>query len=139
MIKNVYRSSCKVQVIVVRLQWNLNFLNRLLKNTQIPNFRPVGAQLLRADGRTDRKDEAIIVFRNFCKRVEKYILTSKTAIICSKVTRLHTSSVHHTATLLPLVGPLRTHSTVGSADPSVSQHMTPCIQDFTWGVQYVYR
>jgi len=33
-IKNVYRPSCKVPVILVRLSWNLNLLDRLSKNTK---------------------------------------------------------------------------------------------------------
>jgi hypothetical protein len=39
----------------------LNFLDRFSKNPQISNFikiRPVAAELLRADGQTDRHDEA---------------------------------------------------------------------------------
>ena len=34
-IKNVYRSSCEIHVIRVRLIWNWNFLDRISKNTQI--------------------------------------------------------------------------------------------------------
>ena len=54
-IINVQRSSCKVPVILVRFQSNLNFLGRLSKNTEISNLmkiRPVGAELFRADGQT---------------------------------------------------------------------------------------
>jgi len=35
---NVHRFSCKGPIILVRFSSNLNFLNRFLKNTQIPNF-----------------------------------------------------------------------------------------------------
>ena len=60
-MKNVYRSSCKAPVIVVRFEWNLNILNSFSKNIQISNFmkiRPVGAELFHADRRTDGHDEA---------------------------------------------------------------------------------
>ena len=56
-IKYIIRSSCKVPVILVRLYWNLNFLDRFSKNPQISNFviiRQVGAELFRTEGRTWR-------------------------------------------------------------------------------------
>jgi hypothetical protein len=45
------------------------FLGRLSKNTEISNFmkiRPVGTELLRADGRTDMM-KPIVAFPNFVK------------------------------------------------------------------------
>jgi hypothetical protein len=46
---NVHMSSCKIPFILVRFEWNLNFLERFKKNTQISNFMkicPVEAKLL---------------------------------------------------------------------------------------------
>ena len=56
MIKNLYRSSCKVPFIIVRLKKKI-FLDRFSKiKAQISNFmkiRPVGAELFHAQTRTD--------------------------------------------------------------------------------------
>jgi len=55
MIKNIYRSSCRVLFILVRFCWNLNFIDWFSKNTQIPNFmkmRSVEAEF-HADRQTD--------------------------------------------------------------------------------------
>jgi hypothetical protein len=69
MIKNVYRSSCKLPFILVRFQWNLNFLDKLSTNIQISNFkeiRPVGVEveLFHPYRRTDMT-KLIVAFRNF--------------------------------------------------------------------------
>jgi hypothetical protein len=53
---NVKTSSCKVPVIFVWFQWNLNFLNTFPEKTQISNFIKtcrVGAELFHADRQTD--------------------------------------------------------------------------------------
>jgi hypothetical protein len=54
----VHRASGKVSVIVARFEWKLNFLDRFSKNTEISNFikiRPLWAQLIHADERTDKQ------------------------------------------------------------------------------------
>ena len=55
-IITVYRSSRKVPSFPDMLQLNLNFVDVFSKNTEISNFmeiHPVGAELFRANGRTD--------------------------------------------------------------------------------------
>jgi hypothetical protein len=52
----------------------LEFSRQILKNPQTSNFmktRPVGAGLFHADGRTDRHDEANIIFSQFCETHQK--------------------------------------------------------------------
>jgi hypothetical protein len=68
--KNIYWSSCKVTAILVRFEYNLNFLHRFLRNTQISNFmeiHSVGSLLFCVDGQTDRHDEANSHFAQFCE------------------------------------------------------------------------
>jgi len=66
-IINVQRSWCQEPIIRVRLWLNLNFLDRVSKNTQVSNFmtiHPVGAELFHADGQTDMK-KLTVAFLNF--------------------------------------------------------------------------
>jgi len=115
----------------------------------------------RTDGRTE-KTKLIVAFSQFCKRTKKYILlylhTAVFTYCCIYILLyLHTAiftycchylfhrySVRHRQSAShfdPFTpgGALGTYLIVGSADPTVSHHMTPCIHDFTLGVQYVYK
>ena len=70
MIINVYSSSYKVRVIFVRFYLNKNFLDIFSKNSQILNYmtiRPMGAEMIHADGRTDRHDEASSCVSQYAK------------------------------------------------------------------------
>jgi hypothetical protein len=77
MIKNIYRSSCKVPVIIVIFWWNLNFLDRFSKNIKIRNFIKIcwaAAELFHTDRRPDantwRSDT--VDFRNFANALKNY-------------------------------------------------------------------
>ena len=62
MIKNVYRSSCEVPVILDRFKRDLILAALFFsKNTQISNFikiLPMGAELFHSDRRTDEANRA---------------------------------------------------------------------------------
>ena len=78
--KNVYWSSCKLPVMLVRFPRNLNSLNRFSKNIQISNFmkiRPVGTELFHADGQTDMKTW------EFFWTLLKIVNFSQTVFMCS--------------------------------------------------------
>ena len=58
----VRRSSSKGPVILVRLRSNVNFLDIFSNNTEISNcmkIRPLGAELLHADGQTRRSRQPL--------------------------------------------------------------------------------
>jgi len=66
-IKDIYRSCCKEPIILARLYWNSNFLNRFSKNTQILNLmkiRPVGTDV--PCGQTDRQTHMTKLIVAFC-------------------------------------------------------------------------
>jgi hypothetical protein len=59
-VRNVKTSSCEVPVTFAWFQWNLNFLNRYSKTSEVPNvikIRPVGAELFHADTRTNGRTQ----------------------------------------------------------------------------------
>jgi len=87
-IENIDWSSCKVTVILVRFLSILNYVKRLAKNTQVPNFmkiRPMGSELLHADGH----DRVIFAFRNFANAPNKTIQVTSVyeifSLLCSTV------------------------------------------------------
>jgi len=69
MIIDMYRSLCKIPVILVRFLRKFDFFSRFSINTQISNItklRPAGTKLFHEDGQTDMK-KLIVAFRNFAK------------------------------------------------------------------------
>jgi len=76
-IKNAYWFSCKVQTILVRYWWDLNFLDGLPQNTQIQylmKIHSMGAEFFRADRRTDMA-KLLVAFRNFANAAENLYAT----------------------------------------------------------------
>ena len=57
-VTNAHTSSYTVRVVLLGFKLNWNLLDMFWKNTQISSFvkiRPVGAELLYADGLTEKK------------------------------------------------------------------------------------
>jgi hypothetical protein len=95
MIKNLYWSSYKVPDILVTFYWNLDFLDRYLKNTRIPNFmkiRPVSAELFQANTRT-ATTKLTVAFRNFVKAPKKRLKQIRIVSVCGwDLNRVHCES-----------------------------------------------
>jgi hypothetical protein len=67
-ITNEHTSLRKLYIILVRFYWNLNFLKRFSKNTEISNLiriHPVETEFY-ADRRNDKHDEDKSGFSQFC-------------------------------------------------------------------------
>jgi hypothetical protein len=71
-VKNVEKSSCKVPLILVGFQWNLNFLDRFSKKAHISSLikiRPVGDKLFHTDRMKDIT-QVIVAFPNFANALK---------------------------------------------------------------------
>jgi len=54
----MHRSTCRLPILLIRFERNINFLTDFQKNTQISNImkiHPLGAEIFHADGRMDRQ------------------------------------------------------------------------------------
>ena len=74
MIQNLYSSSCRSTVILVRFLRNLYYLD-FSKNPQISNLMkilPVEVGSFHEDRQADIHDEANSSFSKFCERAQKY-------------------------------------------------------------------
>ena len=102
-IINVHRYSCKVYVIIIGLSWNLNILDRFLKNNQTWNFVticPVGAELFRADGWIqDRKDEVVSRVSQYCPNAYSSTLTNWVCILHINIQKFRRKYVRLSSTM----------------------------------------
>jgi hypothetical protein len=81
-IENVCWSSCKIPDVHTRFWLDLNFSDRISKNTRISNFMkilPAVAELVHGDGRTDIT-ELTVALRNLANVQTKYATSDKVII-----------------------------------------------------------
>jgi hypothetical protein len=93
-IINIFLSSCKGPIILVRLQWILNFLDSILKNPQVVKFNEnplLGAKLFHAHKwihrQTDRHTDMMklmVAFCNFMKAPKNSLI-----LFCDCVNTVH--------------------------------------------------
>jgi len=88
---NAYWSSCKVTVIQIGFDWNLNIFCRSSKNTRISNFlkiRSVGAELFYRDRRTDMK-KLIVAFEILWMHPNLYFQTTGCiSVLCTVLRKI---------------------------------------------------
>ena len=98
-IINLHTSSCKVLVILVRFEWNFNFLHRFFKNTQISNLMkicPVEARCsMRKDGQAERHDEANSCFSQFCECAWLWSYSCVCVCVWEREREIHKSQPQH--------------------------------------------
>jgi hypothetical protein len=84
MISYACGSSSKIPDTLLRFKWNLKFLDRFAKNTQISNFmkmRPLGAELFRTDGRIDMTT-LLFAFHNFANASKNWTFCPHSVFMC---------------------------------------------------------
>jgi len=109
-IINIHQSSCNLSVIIFGFWWNLNFLNRFLKNTRT-HFVKIGSRNV-PFGQTDRRKDVtklIVAFRQFptsLKNLTDKLVPSVTARCdgwwkCLLATRILVASRQHRRCIIP--------------------------------------
>jgi hypothetical protein len=89
-IKNVYWCACRLPDVLVRFQWNLNFLDTFSNKHSIQSFtkiHPMGAELFHADGRTHEQTD---VMKLIVKKKKKHTVL-RMRLKLSEITKFYTS------------------------------------------------
>jgi hypothetical protein len=90
-VKNVCFASCQASVVLVRVEWNVDFLNIVSKNILIPNsmiIPLVGAEVLHVDGWTDEETNMTNL------TVKLYYRTLKTQILIHNLAKFSKQSTN---------------------------------------------